>query len=127
MPFDEYYSSTHGAMNRCALGGLRIWHSAGDYPYSAAGTAYLSSSPAATRLTWQKVPFQNEDGRPEVFIPNGKEGDCEARNDGGYMSEFQQCAIRIGDELIYYYGSSSWGKKPTSALSGDRWGISGRG
>jgi hypothetical protein len=111
MPFDEYYSSTAWRYESLWLGGLRIWHSGGDYPYSAAGAAYLKLVSSRDGLNWQKVPFQNEDGRPEVFIPNGKEGDCGARNDGGYMSEFSNAPIRIGDELIYYYGSSSWGNK----------------
>ena len=56
------------------------------------------------------MPFQNEAGEPEVFIPNGKEGGNDGRNDGGYMTEFSNAPLRIGDELIYYYGSSSWGK-----------------
>ena len=47
---------------------------------------------------------------PEVFIPNGKEGGNDGHNDGGYMTEFSNPPLRIGDELIYYYGSSSWGK-----------------
>jgi hypothetical protein len=61
-------------------------------------------------LHWHKVPFKNEDGIPEVWVPNGKEGGNDARNDGGYMTEFSNAPLRIGDELIYYYGSSSWGK-----------------
>ena len=117
MPFDEYYSSTAWCYESMWLGGLRIWHSAGDYPYSAAGAAYLKLVSSRDGLTWQKVPFRNEDGHAEVFIPNGKEGGPdgkegghEARNDGGYMTEFSNAPIRIGNELYYYYGSSSWGK-----------------
>jgi hypothetical protein len=110
MPFDEYYSSTAWRYESMWLGGLRIWHSAGDYPYSAAGAAYLKLVSSRDGLHWQKVPFRNEDGHPEVFIPNGKEGGHEARNDGGYMTEFSNAPLRIGDELIYYYGASSWGK-----------------
>jgi hypothetical protein len=45
-----------------------------------------------------------------VFIPNGPEGGNDGNNDGGYMTEFSTPPIRIGDELIYYYGCSSWGK-----------------
>jgi hypothetical protein len=110
LPFDEYYSSTAWRYGSQWLGGLRIWHGAGDYPYSAAGAAYLKLVSSRDGLNWRKVPFQNEDGIPEVFIPNGKEGDRQARNDGGYMTEFSNAPIRIGDELIYYYGASSWGK-----------------
>jgi len=41
----------------------------------------------------------NDAGEPEVFIPNGREGDNGGRNDGGYMSMFSQGPLRIGDEL----------------------------
>jgi hypothetical protein len=110
MPFDEYYSSTAWRYGSMWLGGLRIWHGAGDYPYSAAGAAYMKLVSSRDGLNWQKVPFRNEDGHPEVFLANGKEGGNEGRNDGGYMTELSNAPIRIGDELIYYYGSSSWGK-----------------
>ena len=56
------------------------------------------------------MPFPNEAGQPEVFISNGKEGGNDAQNDGGYLTEFSSPPLRFGDELIYYYGSSSWGK-----------------
>ncbi|UCD28457.1 MAG: hypothetical protein JSV03_15455, partial [Planctomycetota bacterium] len=52
----------------------------------------------------------NDSGIAEVFIPNGPEGGNNGRNDGGYMSEFSQGPLRIGDELIYYYGCTSYGK-----------------
>jgi hypothetical protein len=109
-PFDEYYSSTAWRYQSLWLGGLRIWHGAGDYPYSAAGAAYLKLVSSRDGLSWQKVPFPNEDGHPEVFIPNGNEGGDEARNDGGYMTEFSNAPLRIGDDLVIYYGASSWGK-----------------
>ncbi|MBI4600677.1 MAG: hypothetical protein HY721_01830 [Planctomycetes bacterium] len=110
MPFDEYYSSTAWRYGSMWLGGLRIWHGAGDYPWSAAGAAYLKLVSSRDGLSWQKVPFRNEEGQPEVFVPNGKEGGNGARNDGGYMTELSNGPLRIGDELIYYYGASSWGK-----------------
>ena len=110
MPFDEYYSSTAWRYGSLWLGGLRIWHSAGDYPHSAAGAAYLKLVSSRDGLHWRKVPFRNEDGEPEVFIPNGEEGGKDARNDGGYMTEFSNPPLRIDGELIYYYGASSWGK-----------------
>jgi hypothetical protein len=50
----------------------------------------------------------------EVFLPNGPEGGSDGRNDGGYISEFSQGPLRIGDELILYYSASSWGKKAPS-------------
>jgi hypothetical protein len=110
MPFDEYYSSTAWRYESMWLGGLRIWHGAGDYPHSASGAAYMKLVSSRDGLHWRKVPFRNEDGQPEVFLPNGKEGGNDARNDGGYMTEFSNAPLEIGGELIYYYGSSSWGK-----------------
>ncbi|MSR58613.1 MAG: hypothetical protein EXS05_13330 [Planctomycetaceae bacterium] len=110
MPTDEYYSSTAWRYGSLWLGGLRIWHSRDDYPYSASGSAFLKLVVSRDGLNWKKVPFRNDDGIPEVFIPNGPEGGNDAHNDGGYMTEFSNAPLRIGDELIYYYGSSSRGK-----------------
>ncbi len=110
MPTDEYYSSTAWRYGSLWLGGLRVWHSRDDYPYSASGSAFLKLLVSRDGLHWKKVPFKNEQGVPEVFIPNGKEGENNARSDGGYMTEFSNPPLRIGNELVYYYGSSSWGK-----------------
>lgn len=110
MPTDEYYSSTAWRNGSIWLGGLRIWHSRDDYPYSASGCAFLKLVVSHDGLHWKKVAFANEAGDAEVFLPNGKEGGNEGRNDGGYMTEFSNAPLRVGDELIYYYGSSSWGK-----------------
>jgi len=109
-PHDEYYASSAWRYESLWLGGLKVWHGGGDYPYSAAGCAFLKLVVSRDGLTWKKVPFANDDGIPEVFIPNGKEGGNDGRNDGGYMTEFSQGPLRIGNELIYYYASSSWGK-----------------
>lgn len=110
LPTDEYYSSTAWRSGSLWLGGLRIWHSRDDYPYSASGCAFLKLVVSHDGLNWKKVPFPNEAGQPEVFLPNGKEGANNAHNDGGYMTEFSNAPLHIGNELIYYYGSSSWGK-----------------
>lgn len=110
LPTDEYYSSTAWRYGSLWLGGLRIWHSKDDYPYSASGSAFMKLVVSRDGLNWKKVPFKNEEGFPEVFLPNGPEGGNDGRNDGGYMTEFSNAPLRIGDELIYYYGSSSWGK-----------------
>ena len=61
-------------------------------------------------INWSEVQFKNSDGYPEVFIPNGAEGGNNRQNDGGYITEFSQGPLRINDELIFYYGSSSYGK-----------------
>jgi len=108
--FDEYYASSVWRYGSLWLGGLQIWHKGGNYPYSAAGCAFLKLLVSRDGLHWKKVPFSNDCGIPEVFIPNGCEGGNNGRNDGGYMSEFSQGPLRIGDELIYYYGCTSYGK-----------------
>jgi hypothetical protein len=119
-PFDEYYASTGWRYGDLWLGGLLVWHLKGDYPYSAAGCAFLKLVVSRDGLHWDKVPFSNDARMPEVFIPNGREGGNDGRNDGGYMSEFSQGPLRIGDELIYYYGCSSYGKNhpPSVRITG---------
>jgi hypothetical protein len=109
-PYDEFYASTAWRYESLWLGGLKVWHSKEDYPYSAAGCAFLKLLVSRDGLHWRKVQFQPENGVPEVFIPNGPEGGNDGRNDGGYISEFSQGPLRVGDELIYYYSASSFGK-----------------
>ncbi len=109
-PFDEYYASTAWKYESMWLGGLKIYHSRGHYPHSAAGCAFLKLVAGRDGLHWRKVPFINDAGVPEVFLANGPEGGHGGRNDGGYISEFSQGPLRIGDELVYYYSSSSFGK-----------------
>jgi hypothetical protein len=123
MPTDEYYSSTAWRYGSLWLGGLRIWHSKDDYPYSASGSAFLKLVVSHDGLNWKKVPFKNDNGIPEVFIPNGQEGGNDGQNDGGYMTEFSNAPLRLGDELIYYYGSSSWGKNQPRPLRVSGGGI----
>lgn len=107
---DEYYASTAWRYESLWLGELKVWHGGGDYPYSAAGCAFFKLVVSRDGLNWRKVQRLNDSGVPEVFIPNGPEGGNHGRNDGGYMTEFSQGPLRIGDELIYYYASSSYGK-----------------
>ncbi len=109
-PHNEYYASTGWRYESLWLGGLKVWHGGGNYPYSVACSAFLKLVVSHDGLHWHKVPFNNDVGVPEVFIANGKEGANDGRNDGGYLTEFSQGPLRIGDELIYYYGASSWGK-----------------
>jgi hypothetical protein len=61
-------------------------------------------------LHWQKVQYLNDENTQAVWIANGVEGGSGGSNDGGYITEFSQGPLSVGDELIYYYGSSSWGK-----------------
>ena len=109
-PADEYYASTAWRYESVWLGGLKIFHSRDSYPWSSAGCAFLKLVVSRDGLDWRKVPFTNNTGVAEVFLPNGIEGGNDGRNDGGYMSEFSQGPLQIGDELIYYYSASSYGK-----------------
>jgi hypothetical protein len=107
---DEYYASTAWRYGPLWLGELKVIHFQGDYPWSKAGAAFMKLLVSRDGVHWKKVPFHNEWGFPEVFIPNGVEGANDGRNDGGYMSMFSQGPLRIGDELIFYYSSTSWGR-----------------
>ena len=109
-PADEYYASTAWLYESLWLGGLKIFHGRDSYPWSAAGCAFLKLVVSRDGLDWRKVPFTNDTGVAEVFIPNGTEGGNGGTNDGGYISEFSQGPLRVGDELIYYYSASSSGK-----------------
>ncbi len=109
-PADEYYASTAWRYESLWLGGLKIFHGRDSYPWSAAGCAFLKLVVSRDGLDWRKVPFTNDTGVAEVFIPNGAEGGNGGTNDGGYISEFSQGPLRVGDELIYYYSASSSGK-----------------
>jgi len=109
-PFDEYYSSDAWRYGSLWLGSLTVWHRGDDYKWSAAGCSFLKLLVSRDGLHWKKVPFANDDGIPEVFIPNGPEGGNKGKNDGGYMGTFGRGPFRIGNELIYYYGCTSFGK-----------------
>lgn len=119
-PFDEYYASTAWRYGSHWLGGLKVYHARGDYPYSAAGCAFLKLGASRDGLDWSKVSFDNDAGVPEVFLANGPEGGYQAQNDGGYICEFSQGPLRIGDELIYYYSATSFGKRssPETRITG---------
>jgi hypothetical protein len=106
-PHDEYYASTAWRHGSLWLGGLKIWHRRGDYGHSRAGCAFLKLAWSRDGLSWRKVRFDNDAGVPEVWVANGREG---GREDGGYITEFSQGPLRIGDELVHYYGCSSLGK-----------------
>ena len=108
--FDEYYQSTAWRYESLWLGGLKIFHGQGNYPYSSADCAYLKLVVSRDGLHWKKVPFENDAGVPEVFVPNGTEGGNNLQNDGGYITDFSTGPIRVGDELLYYYSSPSVGK-----------------
>ncbi|MBN1489329.1 MAG: hypothetical protein JXA69_05375 [Phycisphaerae bacterium] len=119
-PCDEFYASTAWRIGDLWLGGLKVFHACDDYPWSAAGCAFLKLVVSRDGLNWKKVPFANDAGVPEIFLANGEEGGNDGRNDGGYISEFSQGPLRIGDELVYYFSASSFGKNrpPTDRLRG---------
>jgi len=116
LPHDEYYASTAWRYQSLWLGGLKIWHGGGDYPYSAAGSAFLKLVVSRDGLHWEKVPFKNDDGIPEVWVPNGAEGGNGGKNDGGYLTEPSTGPFVSGSELIYYYGCSSYGKNHPTGI-----------
>ena len=109
-PWDEYYASNAWRYESIWLGGLKVWHKKGDYSWSAAGCAFMKLVSSRNGLNWSKVPFPNDDEIPEIFIPNGPEGGNNGQNDGGYITSFTQGPLRINNQLIYYYGCSSFGK-----------------
>lgn len=113
---DEYYASGGWRYQSLWLGELKVWHLSGDYPYSAAGSAFLKLIVSHDGLHWQKVQFKNDSGQPGIFIANGTEGRNDAQNDGGYITLFSQGPLRIGNDLVYYYGSSSYGKNHPPGL-----------
>lgn len=110
LPDDDYYFSDSWRYESMWLGALKINHENTDYPYSKAGCPFLKLIYSYDGLHWAKVPYPNDRGIAEVFLPNGIEGGNEGRNDGGYVTTFQNGPLRIGEELIYYYASSSFGK-----------------
>jgi len=110
MPADEYYASTAWRYGPMWLGELLVWHGREDHPWSAAGCAAVKLVSSRDGLNWHKVPFANVAGTPEIFIPAGRQGGNNGRNDGGYVSLFSQGPLRFGNELIFYYGASSFGK-----------------
>ena len=114
-PFDEYYASTAYRYESLWLGSLKIYHSRGDYAWSEDGCAFLKLAVSRDAINWAKVPYLSDAGMPEVWIPNGKQGGNNGQNDGGYISDFSTPPLRVGNELIYYYSASAWGKnRPAS-------------
>ena len=69
--YDEFYASTAWRYESLWLGGLKVFHGRGDYPFSAAGCAFLKLVVSRDGLHWKKDQFENDAGVPEVFIPNG--------------------------------------------------------
>lgn len=63
--------------------------------------------------------IRGEFGVPEVWIPNGEKGGNGGRADGSYVTEFSHEPLRLGDELVHYYGCSSLGKSPDGFVSVD--------
>jgi len=122
-PYDEYYATTAWKYGSMWLGELLVWHRGEDYPYSAAGCAFAKLVVSRDGLHWHKVGFPNDSGFTEVFIPNGPEGGNKGQNDGGYMSFFSQGPLRIGDELVYYYGCTSYGKNHPKTVRKQGGGI----
>jgi hypothetical protein len=79
--FDEYYASTAWRYGPLWLGTLKIFHPRGNYPHSSAGCAFFKLAVSRDALNWKKVPYLNDGGVPEVFIPNGQQGGNHGQND----------------------------------------------
>ena len=122
-PFDEYYDTSAYRYGSHWLGELKILHRKGNYAWSDAGACFLKLMSSADGITWRRVTFVNDSGYPEVFVPNGREGDNNARNDGGYMTSFNNAPLRVGDDLIFYYSCASYGKNPGPEKIGTGGGV----
>ncbi len=107
---DEYYESTAWRFGGLWLGELLVWHGRDDYPHSEAGCSFLKLISSRDGLHWNQVRYRNEASTEGFFLAGGRQGGNDGRNDGGHLSCFSQGPIRIGDELVFYYGASSWGK-----------------
>lgn len=119
-PFDEFYDSTAYRYGSHWLGELKVWHGKGDYAWSAAGCAFLKFITSEDGLVWRRSAYVNDSGFAEVYLSNGAEGGNKGQNDGGYITTFCNAPLRIGDELIFYYGASSYGRNagPDRRLTG---------
>lgn len=109
-PFDEYYDTTAYRYGSHWLGELKVWHSKGNYVWSAAGSAFFKFMSSDDGLIWRRAAYVNDSGYSEIYLANGPEGGNNGQNDGGYMTFFCNPPLRIADELIFYYGSTSYGK-----------------
>lgn len=113
-PFDEFYDSTAYRYGSHWLGELKVWHGKGDYAWSRAGCAFLKFISSEDGLTWRRSAYVNDSGFAEVYLANGVEGGNEGQNDGGYITTFCNAPLRIGNELIVYYGASSYGRNASA-------------
>ncbi len=62
LPHDEYYAASGWRYGSQWLGGLKVWHGGGDYPYSAAGCAFLKLVSSRDGLHWSKVRHPSNAG-----------------------------------------------------------------
>ncbi|GMU21522.1 MAG: hypothetical protein AMXMBFR13_16150 [Phycisphaerae bacterium] len=107
---DEYYESNAWRYGSIWLGELLVWHERGDYPEAEAGCSYIKLLSSRDGLRWRSVVSDQRVDGPRVFLAGGIQGGNGGQNDGGHLSLFSQGPLRIGNELIFYYGASSWGK-----------------
>ena len=121
LPFDEYYDTSAYRYGSHWLGEMKILHLKGKYAWSGPGDCFLKLMSSADGIIWHRLPYLNDAGYPEVFVPNGPEGGNHGRNDGGYMTAFNSAPLRIGNELIFYYSCASYGKNAAN----DKLGVGG--
>jgi hypothetical protein len=68
LPTDEYYSSTAWRYGSLWLGGLRIWHSRDDYPYSASGCAFLKLVVSRDGEAWIRTTIRELESTPPPTV-----------------------------------------------------------
>jgi hypothetical protein len=98
----QFYSSTGFNYESIYLGLLRCYRS------RSTGQVYFQLVSSRDGIYWERAAYR----RP--FIDNGPIGSV----DGGYDSDFSNPPIRMGDELWFYYGSSTTGKSMHPRVGG---------
>lgn len=99
-PDVQFYGNTAWPYESLWLGTLRLYH-------TEKGNVDLQLISSRDGRHWERVSR-----RP--FIPNGPEGSY----DEGYHTEFTNPPIRVGDELLFFYGSTVGPGKKASIRKG---------
>ena len=98
----QFYSSTGFNYESMYLGLLRCYRS------RTTGQVYFQLVSSRDGVHWDRAAYR------QPFIDNGPVGSL----DGGYHSDFSNPPIRKGDELWFYYGSSTTGKSMSPRIGG---------
>ena len=110
--FDEYYASTAWRYESLWLGGLKIYHRQGDYPFSSADCAYLKLVVSRDGLHWKKIPFANDAGITLSF-----ENFPGASSPFVTADDFFEAKAAVPDlRLTFDTGNCAMGEDPTVSL-----------